>query len=97
MAILLGVIVRGLGRHSPWVDLETDAVVTSVRNCALASIVSGSLVSGTADPGIVFFIALAVISATRVRARRARDVTRPSPEQSSGTRRRQGSWDVAMQ
>jgi hypothetical protein len=97
MAILLGVIVRGLGRYSARVDPETEAVVTSVRNCALASIVSGSLVSGTADPGIVFFIAVAVISATRVRARWARDATRPSPEQSSGARWRQGSWDVAMQ
>lgn len=70
MAILLGVMVNGLGRMREWVDPETDAVVTSVRNASLASIIAGSVSGGSADPGILFFIALAVVSATRVRARR---------------------------
>jgi hypothetical protein len=71
MAILLGVIVRGMAGVREWVDPETDAVATSVRNASLASIIAGSVSGGSADPGILFFIALAVVSATRVRARRS--------------------------
>lgn len=70
MAILLGVLVSGLGRMREWVDPETDAVVTSVRNASLAGIIASSVSGGSADPGILFFIGLAVVSATRVRARR---------------------------
>jgi len=73
MAILLGVLVRGLGNLRAWVDPETDAVVAGVRNAGLASILANSLAGGSADPGILFFIALAVVSATRVRARRSRE------------------------
>ncbi len=72
MATLVAVVARGLGRLRPFVDSETDAVASSVRACALAGIVAGSLASGTPDPGMVFFIALAVIAASRVRARRNR-------------------------
>jgi hypothetical protein len=70
MALLLGVIARGLGRYRAVVDPETDALVASVRASAFGSIVAGSLVSGTADPGMLFFIALAVVAAARVNARR---------------------------
>jgi hypothetical protein len=73
MVILLGVLVRGLGNLRVWVDAETDAVVAGVRNAALASIVAASVSGGSADPGILFFIAVAVVSATRVRARRNRE------------------------
>lgn len=72
MATLVAVVARGLGRLAPYVAPEVDAVVSSVRACALAGIVAGSLISGSADPGMIFFIALAVIAATRVRARRNR-------------------------
>jgi hypothetical protein len=72
MATLAAVVARGLGRLTPYVDPETDAVASSVRASALAGIVAGSIASGTADPGMVFFIALAVIVASRVRARRNR-------------------------
>jgi hypothetical protein len=70
MAILLSVLVRGMGQLREWVDPQTDAVATSVRNAALGSLIAGSLAGGSADPGILFFVALAVVSATRVRARR---------------------------
>ncbi|MBM2711770.1 hypothetical protein JQK88_10995 [Mesorhizobium caraganae] len=70
MVTLLGVLIRGLGGLKPYVDRETDAVVSSVRASALAGIVAASISSGSADPGIVFFIALAVIASTRVLARR---------------------------
>lgn len=70
MVTLVVVVVRGLGRLAVYVDPETNAVVSSVRAAALAGMVAGSLASGTADPGMVFFIALAVITASRVHARR---------------------------
>ncbi|MER9924818.1 non-homologous end-joining DNA ligase [Mesorhizobium sp. M0048] len=70
MTIMLGVVVRGMGRVRKWVDPETDAVVTSVRNASLASIVAGSVSGGGADPGILFFTAFAVVAATRTHARR---------------------------
>lgn len=44
-----------LGRY---VDAETNAVV------ALASVVAGSIGYGSSDVGMIFFIALALISAT---------------------------------
>ncbi|WP_245462030.1 hypothetical protein, partial [Mesorhizobium sp. M7A.F.Ca.US.003.02.1.1] len=67
---LLYVVTRGLGAVRERVDAETDAIVTSVRNAALASIIAMSVSGGSADPGILFFIALAVVCATRARARR---------------------------
>lgn len=70
MVTLLAVVARGMGHMAAWVDSETDAIVASVRASAMASMVAASLVSGSADPGMLFFIALAVISASRARARR---------------------------
>jgi hypothetical protein len=72
LATLSVVVLRGLGSLKQYIDPETNAVVSSVQACALASMVAGSLAAGSADPGIIFFIALAVVSATRVRARRNR-------------------------
>ena len=71
MVMLLGVVARGMIGVRQWVDPETDAVVTSVRNASLAGLIAASASGGSADPGILFFIALAVVSATRVRAWRA--------------------------
>jgi hypothetical protein len=72
MALLVAVIARGMGRLRAFVAPETDAVVASIRASALASIVAGSLISGTPDPGMIFFVTFAVIAATRGRARMAR-------------------------
>jgi hypothetical protein len=44
--------------------------VTSIRNASLAGIIANSVSGGSADPGILFFVALAVVSATRVSALR---------------------------
>ncbi|TIV75474.1 MAG: hypothetical protein E5V79_01140 [Mesorhizobium sp.] len=68
MAMLLGVLARGVGGVRRWLDPETDAVVTSVRNSALAGLVAASISGGNADPGILFFVALAVVWVARVRA-----------------------------
>jgi hypothetical protein len=51
------------------------ATVDSVRACALAGIVSASLISGTADPGMIFFISLAVVTASSIRV----SLDRPAP------------------
>ncbi|WP_255876107.1 O-antigen ligase family protein [Sinorhizobium fredii] len=72
MLTLLFVVFRGMGSLKQHVDRETNAVVSSVRACALASVVSSSLIGASADPGMFFFIALAVISTTRANARRNR-------------------------
>ncbi|MDE4603954.1 hypothetical protein GOA59_29815 [Sinorhizobium meliloti] len=76
IAMLLLVVFKGMGHLGQYVDPETNAVVSSARASALASVVAGSFSSGSADPGMVFFIALAVISATRARARSERYTAR---------------------
>jgi hypothetical protein len=78
MAMLLAVIARGLGRAAQ-VDPGTEAVVASVRAAAFGSIVAGSLVSGTADPGMIFFIAFAVVAASRANARSRARQSRAAP------------------
>ncbi|MEJ6783747.1 hypothetical protein [Aminobacter sp. Piv2-1] len=75
MATLVAVMVRGMGTLRGWIDGETEAVVASVRASTLASIVVGSLVNGSADPGMIFFIGLAVVMAARTHARRNRRAT----------------------
>jgi hypothetical protein len=65
MALLVGSLIRGAGGGAAVTDHHIAAFVCSVRACALALLVSASLISGSADPGIVFFIALAVVVTTR--------------------------------
>ena len=72
MAALVAMVVRGMGSLGRWADPETNAVVSSVRASALAVVVAISISGGSADPGMFFFIALAVVSASRVRARKLR-------------------------
>lgn len=62
---LLGVLVRGLSGLQSQLDPETGAIVSSVRACSLAGIVSASIAGGSADPGVVFFIAIAAIASAR--------------------------------
>lgn len=62
IAALTWAIIRGSALYYRGdLDPEIRATVLSVRACALAALVSGSLISGAVDPGIVFFIALAAI------------------------------------
>lgn len=70
MAMLLGVLARGLSGVQQWVAPETEAVVTSIRNAAFAGIIANSVSGGSADPGVLFFIAIAAVSASRVIALR---------------------------
>jgi hypothetical protein len=61
--VLITMLIRSGDRTSA--DPEGSALVASVRACGLAGLVSGSIGSGTADPGMVFFISLAIISVSR--------------------------------
>ncbi len=70
MACLVATVTRGYGGDVGWIDKEEAAVLAAVRASGLASIVAASLINGSADPGILFFIALAVVVSARIRARR---------------------------
>jgi hypothetical protein len=81
MATLLFVLLRGMGTLERYIDPETAAVVASVRASALAIVAAASLTGGSADPGMVFFIAIAVISSARATARRNRAFERTSGDE----------------
>ncbi|RJT29431.1 hypothetical protein D3227_32235 [Mesorhizobium waimense] len=61
MMVLLAMLVRGLRGSGDRLDPEVEAIALSARACALASLVAGSLASGSPDPGIGFYIPLAVV------------------------------------
>lgn len=65
VAFLLGVILRGLRGLPGKLDPSAETTVDSVRACALAGVVSTSISGGGADPGAIFFIALAIVAASR--------------------------------
>jgi hypothetical protein len=68
---MLTLLVLDIARRPAHLDTALDvrdaATVDSIRACALAGIVSGSLISGTADPGLIFFISLAVVTSSSIR------------------------------
>jgi hypothetical protein len=79
MAILLAMLVRGLSGRGH-VDREVDAIASSVRACALSALVAGSLTSGSADPGINFWVPLAVVLVSRILVvEDSRDTRAPYP------------------
>lgn len=62
LASLVGVLLWDM--VSPRRDLgdkETLALVSGARACVLASLAGASIASGFADPGLLFFIALAIV------------------------------------
>jgi hypothetical protein len=69
--VMLTLLVLDIARRPKHLDTALDvrdaATVDGIRACALAGIVSGSLVSGTADPGMIFFISLAVVTSSSIR------------------------------
>lgn len=59
-------IIRGVGsRSSREADYEYRATANSVRAACLAGLITASISSGDADPGLRFYIALAVILSCR--------------------------------
>jgi hypothetical protein len=67
LAWLVVDIARRPKRIEIALGLDDAATVDSVRACALAGIISSSLISGTADPGMIFFVSLAVVTAATIR------------------------------
>jgi hypothetical protein len=66
MAALVGVLIRDIAAPQPrTVDRRTLALVSGARAAALASLAAASVASGFADPGLVFFVALAIVGACR--------------------------------
>lgn len=69
--VMLALLVLDIARRPKFLDTALDvrdaATVDSVRACALAGVVSSSLISGTADPGMIFFISLAVVTSSSIR------------------------------
>jgi len=65
MAILLFRVTAGVGRAGEVLDPAAQATIAGVRAAALASIFAASIISNSADPGILFFIAFAVICSAR--------------------------------
>lgn len=62
IAFMVWVLLRGAAGRLPTLGEQDQATVLSVRAMAIAGMVTASLVGSTADPGISFFIALAVVS-----------------------------------
>jgi hypothetical protein len=69
--IMLVLLVLDIARRPKQLDVAFDvqdaATVDSVRACALAGVVSGTLISGTADPGMIFFVSLAIVTSSSIR------------------------------
>lgn len=62
MAALVGVLLRDLVAGRPRrIDNETEAIVASARAAALGWLAAAAVSFGSADPGIPFFIGLAVV------------------------------------
>ena len=56
---------------SPGPDLDAYVLCRSLRACALTSLVAGAIAGGSADPGMLFFIALAGVLACQARLARS--------------------------
>lgn len=63
LAMLLAALLWLPGRARRTVDAEADAIMASARAGALAALLAASLAGGLADPGMGFFVPLAVVMA----------------------------------
>ncbi len=79
MAGLLFVVLRGLGSLEPWVDASTADAVAGVRAVTLGGLVGAAFNGGSADPGILFFVAVATVAAARAKARLAEEAAGAAP------------------
>jgi hypothetical protein len=72
MAALVMELPRGMSwPHSDQVDSEMRALHDSARACALALLLGETIAGGTADPGLLFFVALATVLACRTQCERS--------------------------
>jgi hypothetical protein len=67
IAMLLAALLWPPGRLRQPVDAEADAIMASARASALAALLAASLAGGLADPGMGFFVPLAVVMACSAR------------------------------
>jgi len=66
VAVLLVVLLRGMGGLQPQPDeRQLFALCASARGWGFAYLLAGSIAGGTADPGVLFFAALATVVACR--------------------------------
>src|SRR5690606_19406250 len=65
MAQLTLVIFGGLRDIRRVLDPEIETIIASVQASAFGSLVAASLIMGTPDPGLLYFIALAVVVSAR--------------------------------
>ena len=79
MAALVGFLLRGMRGLERAVDSTPLNIANSARAAALASLLVISISGNSADPGLVFFISLAVILSCREDAR-LKQVTGSSPD-----------------
>jgi hypothetical protein len=71
VATLVYFLIRGLhGINTSGLTSETVVLVNSVRVAALAALSASAVAGPTADPGLPFFLALAVTSVARISAAR---------------------------
>ena len=76
IGLLVVEIIRSGGlRHARELDQETRATALSLRATALATLLTESISGGAVNPGIVFFMTLAVVLSLRTSSRR-----RPIPQ-----------------
>jgi hypothetical protein len=62
IACLLAVLLKDLiSPRREGVNNETLALVSGARSCVLSSLAGASVASGYADPGLLFFVALAIV------------------------------------
>ena len=70
-AVLMGLLVLAMTRESRafrlMADPETRAIVAATRAAAFGGLLSATMVGGSADPGPVFFITLAVTTCVQAR------------------------------
>ncbi len=67
IAMLLAALVWPLRNAPQTIDAEADAIMASARAGALAVLLAASLAGGLADPGMGFFVPLAVVMACSAR------------------------------
>lgn len=79
MGMLVWFLLVGVRGLDQTVDNKRLAIVKSTRAAGLASLLTLSISGGMADPGIIFFISLAVVLSCRQQARRARKYVVSSP------------------
>ena len=65
MAALVGFLARGMTHLESKVDSKGRCIARGVRAASLASLVTLSISGSSADPGLIFFIALAMLVACR--------------------------------